>query len=553
MTEPANPEKLQNQRSRMIGNYVIGKTLGFGTFGKVKMVTHEQSGEKVAIKILEKDRIVETADVERVQREIHILKLVRHPHIIQLYEIIETPKHIFLVMEMVSGGELFDYIVKNTKLEEVEACKLFQELISGIEYLHKIRVVHRDLKPENLLLDNNKNLKIVDFGLSNTYKNEELLKTACGSPCYAAPEMIAGRKYQGLQVDLWSSGVILFACLCGYLPFEDQNTSALYQKILGGTYQMPSHLSRDAQSMISGILTVDPQKRFTIEDIHNHPWFKLYRRSYEIPPGIVVGYNRIPVDQDILKQLKSFGIDIDYAQRCLDANKHNDVTTFYHLLLKRHLVNGGRSTADLNSESFDIKLLEPKQRPIKDMNSLLNNEKLKQQMREEIIKQRSYSTDKDRGRVIKSQEQNHRILADNDQSVNRIGKNGQAASVQNRQKEDNYFEQSPVIKKSNKLLHSNLHGTKNKINNIASAGHRYRDEGKRGSSRNKKDLEITNPYRNASRDTQQTNKFVQSGSRSQNHKKDRAQFTNQTNLSFDALQNSNQITKQKAYHIGFYE
>lgn len=156
-------------------------------------------------------------------------------------------------------------------------------------------MVHRDLKPENLLLDGHKNLKVVDFGLSNTYKQDELLKTACGSPCYAAPEMIAGQKYVGLRVDLWSSGVILFACLCGYLPFEDSNTSALYKKILSGSYTFPSHLSKDAQDLISGILTVDPEKRMSISEIRNHPWFKLYRRSYEIPPGIVVGYNRIPV------------------------------------------------------------------------------------------------------------------------------------------------------------------------------------------------------------------------------------------------------------------
>ncbi|CAD8043778.1 unnamed protein product [Paramecium primaurelia] len=561
MTEPANPEKLQNQRTRMIGNYVIGKTLGFGTFGKVKMAIHEQSGEKVAIKILEKDRIVETADVERVQREIHILKLVRHPHIIQLYEIIETPKHIFLVMEMVNGGELFDYIVKNTKLEEVEACKLFQELIAGIEYLHKIRVVHRDLKPENLLLDKSKNLKIVDFGLSNTYKNEELLKTACGSPCYAAPEMIAGQKYQGLRVDLWSSGVILFACLCGYLPFEDQNTSALYKKILSGTYQMPSHLSKDAQSMITGILTVDPEKRFTIDNIHNHSWFNIYRRSYEIPPGIVVGYNRIPIDQDILKQLKSFGIDIDHAQKCLDANKHNDITTFYHLLLKRHLANGGRSTADLNSESFDIKLLEPKQRPNKaPINSLVNNEIIKQQMREEIIKQRSYSTDKDRGRIIKTTEQNNKIIADNDQSVNRVGRNGQASSVQARQKDENYFDQSPNIKKNNRIpttnILNNIYGTRNKNSNITSTEYRNKDEGKKGSSRNKKELDMTNPHRNTNKEFQQINRILQSGGRSQNHKKERVYVTNQNNQSFDAPQNLNLSAKQKINHIqkfGYYE
>ncbi|CAD8051193.1 unnamed protein product [Paramecium sonneborni] len=542
-------EQQQMKKKKIIGSYIIGKTLGFGTFGKVKMGIHEQSQEKVAIKILEKDRIIETADVERVQREIHILKLVRHPHIIQLYEIIETPKHIFLVMEMISGGELFDYIVKNTKLEEVEACKLFQELIAGIEYLHKLRVVHRDLKPENLLLDNNKNLKIVDFGLSNTYKSEELLKTACGSPCYAAPEMIEGQKYQGVKVDLWSSGVILFACLCGYLPFEDQNTSALYKKILSGSYQLPSHISKEAQSMIQGILTIKPDKRFTINDIRNHPWFKIYTRNYEIPPGIVVGYNRIPIDQEILKQLKSYGIDIDHAQKCLDANKHNEITTFYHLLLKRHLTNGGRSTADLNSESFDITLLKPKPTPQKaPISSLINNEVIRQQIRDDIIKQRSYSTDKDRGRINKTTNQN-KILADNDTSVNRIGNtNGQAYSVQPRQKDDNFFEQSPIIR-NQKLPYSNMlcqkYGVKIKNNNGTSIDYQNKEEIKKASSRNKRELDIVNPYRNSNRD-QQFNRMLQSGGRSQNQKKDRNYITNQNNQSFDVPLNLNPSTKQKS-------
>ena len=186
---------------------MLGRTIGEGTFGKVKLGNHIQTEEKVAIKILEKDRICDVSDVERVSREIHILKLIRHPNIIQLYEvtymqIIETPKKLYLIMEYASGGELFDYIVKNSKLKEKEACKFFHQLIAGIEYIHKLHIVHRDLKPENLLLDHNKNIKIVDFGLSNTYKAGELLKTACGSPCYAAPEMIAGKKYVGLEVDI---------------------------------------------------------------------------------------------------------------------------------------------------------------------------------------------------------------------------------------------------------------------------------------------------------------------------------------------------------------
>ena len=142
-------------------------------------------------------------------------------------------------MEFANGGELFEYIVKHTKVDEVQACKFFQQIISGVEYISKLKIVHRDLKPENMLLDYDNSIKLVDFGLSNTYKNKELLKTACGSPCYAAPEMIAGKRYNGTNVDIWSCGVILFALLSGYLPFEDPNTSNLYKKILSADYQLP--------------------------------------------------------------------------------------------------------------------------------------------------------------------------------------------------------------------------------------------------------------------------------------------------------------------------
>lgn len=182
----------------------------------------------MAVKILEKEKITEEADVERVSREIHILKLIRHPNIVQLYEIIETPRQLYLIMEYAPGGELFDHIVKNSKLNEKEACKIFQQIVSGIDYLHELKVVHRDLKPENLLLDHNMNIKLVDFGLSNTFPKDELLKTACGSPCYAAPEMIAGELYSGSRVDIWSCGVILYAMVCGFLPFEDPDTAKLY-------------------------------------------------------------------------------------------------------------------------------------------------------------------------------------------------------------------------------------------------------------------------------------------------------------------------------------
>ena len=228
-----------------LGHYTMGKALGKGTFGKVKLAVHTLTNEKVAIKILEKSRIKDKKDIERISREIKILKKVRHPNVIQLYEIIETETELFLIMEFCQNGELFDYIVSHQRLHEKAAVRLYAQLISGIEYIHKSGICHRDLKPENLLLDFDKTLKIVDFGLSNMYSpnHNELLKTACGSPCYAAPEMIAGKKYQGLKSDIWSSGVVLYAMVCGFLPFEDPKTSNLYKKILAGDYKIPKMLS----------------------------------------------------------------------------------------------------------------------------------------------------------------------------------------------------------------------------------------------------------------------------------------------------------------------
>ena len=327
------------KKIKAIGHYTLGKSIGEGTFGKVKLGHHSLTNEKVAVKILEKERIKDVSDVERVAREIHILKLIRHPNIIQLYEvipnqIIETPKHLFLIMEYASGGELFDYIVANTRLDDKEACFFFQQIISGVEYIHKLGVVHRDLKPENLLLDCNKNIKIVDFGLSNTYKANELLQTACGSPCYAAPEMIAGKKYVGIQVDLWSSGVILFAMLSGYLPFEDPNTSELYRKILNCEYEIPKWVSNLGRDMITVILDTNPETRYTTAQIRAHAWFKQVFTESSL--GILVGYSQIPINQDILQKLKDFNFDLEHSQKCIEANKHDHITTTYYLLMKKY-------------------------------------------------------------------------------------------------------------------------------------------------------------------------------------------------------------------------
>lgn len=174
-----------------------------------------------------------------------------------------------------------------------------------MEYLAALKIVHRDLKPENMLIDYDKGIKLVDFGLSNTYKSNELLKTACGSPCYAAPEMIAGKKYNGASVDVWSCGVILFALLSGYLPFEDPNTSNLYKKILSADYRLPNSLSKQAADLIKKILTTDPEKRIKITEIKKHPWFESVKTTLSKDPGTIIGIDPAPVDSVILKDMES--------------------------------------------------------------------------------------------------------------------------------------------------------------------------------------------------------------------------------------------------------
>ena len=339
-----------------LASYDIDKELGKGTFGEVKLGIHRITNEKVAIKVLEKDKIVDEADKERVTREIHILKLIRHPSIIQLYEIIEDKEKLYLITEYASGGELFDYIVANQRVKELEACKFFQQLLDGIEYVHKLNIVHRDLKPENLLLDSKKNIKIVDFGLSNLYKENGLLSTACGSPCYAAPEMIAGKKYNGLNVDLWSSGVILFALVCGYLPFDDDDTPVLYKKIMKGEYSIPSFVSTKAADLIKSILNTNPEKRFKIKDIKGNNWFSMYKGYIDRPKGLIIDYHEIPFDKTIVQEMEQLGFDQQQVVLSIQNNRHNKLTTVYYLLLKKFIANGNISNADINSICFRTKL-----------------------------------------------------------------------------------------------------------------------------------------------------------------------------------------------------
>jgi len=319
--------------SEALKNYNLGRTLGIGTFGKVRIAEHKHTGHKVAIKILNRRQMRTMEMEEKAKREIKILRLFIHPHIIRLYEVIYTPTDIFVVMEYCKYGELFDCIVEKGRLQEDEARRIFQQIISGVEYCHRNMVVHRDLKPENLLLDSKYNVKLADFGLSNVMHDGHFLKTSCGSPNYAAPEVISGKLYAGPEVDVWSCGVILYALLCGTLPFDDDNIPNLFKKIKGGIYILPSHLSALARDLIPRMLVVDPMKRITIREIREHPWFQNRLPRYLAVPPPDTAQQAKMIDEDTLRDVVNLGYDKDHVCESLCNRLQNEATVAYYLLL----------------------------------------------------------------------------------------------------------------------------------------------------------------------------------------------------------------------------
>lgn len=320
-----------------IGDYFLERTLGVGTFGKVKLARHAMTGYKVAVKILNRRMITNMSMEAKISREIQVLKLFHHPHIIHLYEVIETATDIFMVMEYVSGGELFDHIVTNGKQTEDEARRMFQQIIAGVEYCHENKVVHRDLKPENVLLKGH-NVKIADFGLSNLMRDGDLLKTSCGSPNYAAPEVISGQLYAGAEVDVWSCGVILYALLCAHLPFDDDHIPNLFRKIKGGLYTIPPDISPGAKELIQQMLEVDPLKRITVAEIKQHPWFKEKLPRYlEISNWPTLSQRIVDPDPTITQELaQKYRVDYETMKQYLTREEplgdQNKFQIAYHIV-----------------------------------------------------------------------------------------------------------------------------------------------------------------------------------------------------------------------------
>ncbi|KAF8398136.1 hypothetical protein HHK36_017062 [Tetracentron sinense] len=274
-----NPPKVK----RRVGKYELGRTIGEGTFAKVKFARNFETGESVALKILDKEKVLKHKMAEQIRREVATMKLIKHPNVIRLYEVMGSKTKIFIVLEFVTGGELFDKIVNHGRMREDESRRYFQQLINAVDYCHSRGVYHRDLKPENLLLDAFGSLKVSDFGLSalsQQVRDDGLLHTTCGTPNYVAPEVLNDKGYDGATADLWSCGVILFVLLAGYLPFDDSNLITLYRKISAAEFTCPPWLSFGAIKLITRILDPNPMTRITIPEILEDDWFK---RGYKLP------------------------------------------------------------------------------------------------------------------------------------------------------------------------------------------------------------------------------------------------------------------------------
>ncbi|XP_037125668.1 MAP/microtubule affinity-regulating kinase 4 isoform X4 [Syngnathus acus] len=312
-----------------IGNYRLLKTIGKGNFAKVKLARHILTGREVAIKIIDKTQLNPTS-LQKLFREVRIMKGLNHPNIVQLFEVIETDKTLYLIMEYASGGEVFDYLVSHGRMKEVEARAKFRQIVSAVHYCHTKNIVHRDLKAENLLLDADANIKIADFGFSNEFTLGNKLDTFCGSPPYAAPELFQGKKYDGPEVDVWSLGVILYTLVSGSLPFDGQNLKELRERVLRGKYRVPFYMSTDCEGILRRFLVLNPAKRCTLDQVMKDKWINSGYEGEDLKPHIepVEDYS----DPARIEVMVGMGFTPDEIKDSLLNQKYNEVTATYLLL-----------------------------------------------------------------------------------------------------------------------------------------------------------------------------------------------------------------------------
>ncbi|XP_077089447.1 serine/threonine-protein kinase MARK2 isoform X18 [Siphateles boraxobius] len=313
-----------------IGCYRLLKTIGKGNFAKVKLAKHVLTGREVAVKIIDKTQL-NSSSLQKLFREVRIMKVLNHPNIVKLFEVIETEKTLYLVMEYASGGEVFDYLVAHGRMKEKEARAKFRQIVSAVQYCHQKCIVHRDLKAENLLLDADMNIKIADFGFSNEFTLGNKLDTFCGSPPYAAPELFQGKKYDGPEVDVWSLGVILYTLVSGSLPFDGQNLKELRERVLRGKYRIPFYMSTDCENLLKKFLILNPTKRGSLEQqIMKDRWMNVGHEDEEMKPYIEPQPDyKDPKRTDIMLRM---GYTLEEIQDSLINQKYNDVMATYLLL-----------------------------------------------------------------------------------------------------------------------------------------------------------------------------------------------------------------------------
>ncbi|XP_063175271.1 serine/threonine-protein kinase MARK2 isoform X3 [Chroicocephalus ridibundus] len=337
-----------------IGNYRLLKTIGKGNFAKVKLARHVLTGKEVAVKIIDKTQL-NSSSLQKLFREVRIMKVLNHPNIVKLFEVIETEKTLYLVMEYASGGEVFDYLVAHGRMKEKEARAKFRQIVSAVQYCHQKFIVHRDLKAENLLLDADMNIKIADFGFSNEFTFGNKLDTFCGSPPYAAPELFQGKKYDGPEVDVWSLGVILYTLVSGSLPFDGQNLKELRERVLRGKYRIPFYMSTDCENLLKKFLILNPTKRGTLEQIMKDRWMNVGHEDDELKPYMepVPDYK----DPRRTELMVSMGYTREEIQESLVGQKYNEVMATYLLLdhksseLEESLALKPRAAPDLANSS----------------------------------------------------------------------------------------------------------------------------------------------------------------------------------------------------------
>ncbi|XP_035230986.1 MAP/microtubule affinity-regulating kinase 3-like isoform X2 [Stegodyphus dumicola] len=351
-----------NPRSRTseephIGRYRLLKTIGKGNFAKVKLAKHLPTGKEVAIKIIDKTQL-NPSSLQKLFREVRIMKILDHPNIVKLFQVIETEKTLYLVMEYASGGEVFDYLVAHGRMKEKEARAKFRQIVSAVQYCHQKRIIHRDLKAENLLLDGEMNIKIADFGFSNEFVPGQKLDTFCGSPPYAAPELFQGKKYDGPEVDVWSLGVILYTLVSGSLPFDGANLKELRERVLRGKYRIPFYMSTDCENLLKKFLVLNPSKRASLEAIMKDKWMNIgYDEEDELKPYVEpepdFSDTRRMGKQEILV---SMGYTQDEINDSLRSKKYDDIMANYLLLGKRTTEND--SCDSQSSSSLSLRTLK---------------------------------------------------------------------------------------------------------------------------------------------------------------------------------------------------